>query len=222
MKVDGHEVLRSVVAPALLSQTGKAIECGSMERMQRLQESWFRVLLGFALGLLARVWLATLRVEVEMDPGLAAVACRPWVLAFLHGQQWPLLAWRRRRKTVVLVSLSADGTMQSRALRVLGLEVVRGSSSHGGARGLATLLRRMKREGLDAAIAVDGPRGPRGIAKPGAAFVARRAGAVLVPMEAVVRTGTVLRKTWDHFVLAWPFSRVLVRLGAPVSTPDPP
>jgi lysophospholipid acyltransferase (LPLAT)-like uncharacterized protein len=97
----------------------------------------------------------------------------PWVLSFFHGTQWPLLAWRRRRPTLVMVSHSADGAMQARALALLGFRVVRGSSSRGGARGLAAIVRAMRRGGVDAAFAVDGPRGPDGAVKPGAARAGR-------------------------------------------------
>lgn len=173
-------------------------------------------LLGWVLGVIARVWLATLRVRVTSHPALDRVHDRPWVLAFWHGTQWPLLAWHRRRRTVVLVSLSRDGSMQARALAVQGLEVVRGSSSRGGVRGLATLVRAMRRSGADAAFAVDGPRGPRGIVKGGAIVAARAAGAVLVPMAGVVHRGIVLQSAWDRFAIAWPFTRVDVALGDPV------
>jgi lysophospholipid acyltransferase (LPLAT)-like uncharacterized protein len=175
-----------------------------------------RALLGVLLGLLVRIWLATLRVRVVLHPALEGVRDRPWVLAFWHGTQWPLLAWRRRRRTVVLVSLSRDGAMQARALSLQGLRVVRGSSSRGGAGGLAALVRTMRREGADAAFAVDGPRGPRGVVKGGAVAAARLAGAVLVPMAGAVRNGVVLRRTWDAFAIAWPFTRVDVLLGRPV------
>jgi lysophospholipid acyltransferase (LPLAT)-like uncharacterized protein len=178
-----------------------------------------RAVLGVLLGLVARLWLATLRVRVLVDPALAAAASRPWVLAFWHGTQWPLLAWRRRRPTVVLVSLSGDGAMQARALALQGLRVVRGSSSRGGMRGLAALVRVMRRDGADAAFAVDGPRGPLGVVKGGVVLAARATGAVVVPMAGAVRRGVVLRRTWDRFAIAWPFTRVDVALGAPIE-PD--
>lgn len=168
------------------------------------------------MGLLARLWLATLRVSVREHPALQKVRLRPWVLTFWHGTQWPLLAWRRRKGTVVLVSLSADGAVQARALATLGLRVVRGSSSRGGASGLVAVVRSMRREGVDAAFAVDGPRGPRGVVKPGAIAAARAAGAVLVPMAGLIRRGVVLKRTWDRFAVAWPFTRVDVVLGAPI------
>ena len=175
-----------------------------------------RAVLGWLLGLVARLWLATLRVHVVRDPALDLVGSRPWVLAFWHGTQWPLLAWRRRRRTVVLVSLSSDGAIQARALSVQGLRVVRGSSSRGGVRGLAALVRAMKTEDADAAFAVDGPRGPRGVVKGGVVVAAQATGAVLVPMTGRVRQGIVLRRAWDRFAIAWPFTRVDVVLGAPI------
>ncbi len=114
-----------------------------------------------------------------------------------------------------MVSLSKDGQMQARALRMLGFRVVRGSSSRGGARGLAALVRAV-RGGADAAFAVDGPRGPYGEAKPGAVVAARRTRGVLVPMGSATRRATVFARAWDRFALAWPFTPVAVVLGAPL------
>lgn len=175
-----------------------------------------RAMGGLFLGLLARVWLATLRLRLELHPDLEAAADVPWVLSFFHGTQWPLLAWRRRRKTVVLVSLSKDGDLQARALGLLGMTVVRGSSSRGGVRGLAVLVRRLREGTTDAAFAVDGPRGPYGTIKPGALMAAKRAGGVLVPMGSAAIRAKIFDRAWDRFVLAWPFSTVSVVLGPPL------
>lgn len=187
-----------------------------------------RVVLGFLLGLVARVWLRTLRLELDVHPSLLAdFADRPWVLAFFHGKQWPLLAWKRRRRTVVMVSFSNDGELQSRALSVLGFSIVRGSSSRGGARGLAGVVRKLRAGGHDAAFAVDGPRGPYGEPKPGVLFAARRANAVIVPMGSAAFGAKIFARAWDRFALAWPFARVSVVLGAPLDvngedTPNAP
>ncbi|MDF2697982.1 MAG: putative lipoprotein [Labilithrix sp.] len=175
-----------------------------------------RAVLGAILGVVARLWLMTLRVELVVSPALDAVRDRPWVLAFLHGKQWPLLAWKRRRRTAVMVSLSADGQIQSRALSVLGFTVVRGSSSRGGARGLASIVRKLEGGEHDAAFAVDGPRGPYGVPKPGVFLAARRADAVLVPMGSAIVGAKTFARAWDRFALAWPFARVSVVLGPPV------
>lgn len=183
-----------------------------------------RGLAGWLLGAIARVWLATLRVRLVIDPALERERGRPWVLAFWHGTQWPLLAWRRRRRTVVMVSWSRDGGLQARALAMQGFSVVRGSSTRGGARGLARLVAAMRNQDADAAFAVDGPRGPRGIVKGGVIVAARATGGVVVPMAGAVRRGMVLRRAWDQYAVAWPFTRVDVALGSPidpVTTHDP-
>ncbi len=177
-----------------------------------------RAVAGVLLGILARLWLSTLRVRVVVHPDLATYAAVPWVLAFFHGTQWPLLAWKRRRPTLVMVSHSSDGAMQARALGLLGFLVVRGSSSRGGMRALSAILRRLKRLDVDAAFAVDGPRGPYGVAKPGAALAARRVGGIVVPMGSAFTSGKVFHRAWDRFGLAWPFTRVSVVLGAPIAS----
>ena len=174
-------------------------------------------LLGLVLGLVARLWLWTLRLEIVRSPSLEPVSDRPWVLSFFHGTQFALLAWRRRRDTVVLVSHSRDGAIQARALSILGLRIARGSSSRGGATGLKSLIRRAREAPRDVAFAVDGPRGPYGVAKPGALAAARALGAVLVPMGVHARRKVVLTRAWDRFQLPLPFSRVVVTLGAPLA-----
>jgi lysophospholipid acyltransferase (LPLAT)-like uncharacterized protein len=118
-----------------------------------------------------------------------------------------------------MVSHSADGAIQARALGLLGFRVVRGSSSRGGARGLAAIVRGLRRGDADAAFAVDGPRGPYGDVKPGAALAAQRSGGVLVPMGSAVAHGKTFARAWDRFALAWPFARVVVVLGAPIEAP---
>lgn len=175
--------------------------------------------LGWLVGCVARVWLATLRVTVLRHPELSDTE-EPWVLCFWHGAQWPLLAWPRRRRTTVLVSHSRDGAIQSRALTMLGLRVVRGSSSRGGARGLAALVRSL-RTGADVAFAVDGPKGPAKVAKPGAIAAALHARAKIIPMGSAIARGLVLKKAWDHFAIAWPFTRVTVVLGSPIDPAAP-
>ena len=176
-----------------------------------------RAVLGWTLGFVAWVWLRTLRLRVSVDASLPAD--RPWVLVFFHGKQWPLLAWKRRRLTTVMVSHSKDGELQCRALTVLGFDVVRGSSSRGGARALAGITKRIKK-GMDAAFAVDGPRGPYGEVKPGAALAAARTDGVIVPMGSALVGGKVFVRAWDRFALAWPFGRAAVVVGPAVAEGD--
>jgi len=171
-------------------------------------------------GLVASVWISSLRLSLLKHPDLDTTGDAPWVLAFWHGQQFALHRWPKRRLTSVLVSLSKDGEIQAAALGRLGLVVERGSSSRGGAMGLKGIVRRM-REGCDAAFAVDGPRGPRGVVRGdadrvGAILAARLGRGVVVPLASACSSAWVLHKTWDQFELPRPFSRVAVALGPPL------
>lgn len=180
--------------------------------------------LGALAGLLLRVWLATLRLTLVLDPALVRAGGRgPWVLVFWHGQQLALLRWASFRGVVALVSLSRDGELMAGALPRLGVAVVRGSSSRGGARALRGVVRAL-RDGRDVAFAVDGPRGPARVVRAdgsrvGAALAARLGRALVVPMAAACASRRALH-TWDAFELPRPFSRVVVALGPPVEPAD--
>jgi hypothetical protein len=178
-----------------------------------------RLLLGFALGLIVRLLRLTWRVEVRASRCLDTPERQRVVYVFWHGAQLGLTALPLRAPTSVLVSRSKDGTLQHGAMRALGLHVVRGSSSNGAASGLKGLVRRM-RGGHDTAFAVDGPRGPRGSAKPGALSAARLVDGVCVPLGCAVERAYVVPGTWDEFRIPLPFSRVILWLGSPL-TPDP-
>ena len=163
-----------------------------------------------------RVWLATLRLTLVVDPALEAARPRPFALTFWHGQQFALLRWARWQRMVALVSLSRDGELVAAALSRLGIESARGSSSRGGTGGLKAIVRRM-RAGLDAAFAVDGPRGPARVVRgDGAVLSARLAGGLVVPMAAACARCHVFVRAWDHFELPLPFTRVAVALGPPL------
>lgn len=177
--------------------------------------------LGVLLAWFARLWVATLRVTVHGAGGLAAPERGPWVLAFFHGTQLLLHGLGRSRRTCVMVSHSRDGDLQASALSTLGFEVVRGSSSRGGARALRAMVHRLREPRTDAVFAVDGPRGPYGSVKPGVLAAARQSGARVVPAGAAARRAWVLSRAWDRFVLPWPFTSVHIVLGEPLdAAPD--
>ena len=173
-----------------------------------LERRWFRRALGVLLAGLVRVWAKTWRVHwIDAPPAERSV------YAFWHGQQMALVAGRRGTRLATLVSLSRDGELQASVMRRLGLEVVRGSSSRGGAGGLLGMIRAV-RAGADAAFAVDGPRGPAHEAKWGALVVGARAPARIVPVATAARRAWVLRKAWDGFEIPLPFTTVAISIGA--------
>jgi len=77
---------------------------------------------------------------------------------------------------------------------------------------------RAVREGWDLGITVDGPRGPRQRVKGGVLAVSRKTGAWIVPVCVAYASAWKLR-TWDEMLVPKPFSRVVVRYGAPFQVP---
>ena len=112
-------------------------------------------------------------------------AGRPYVHAFFHDQlllmTYSYKGARFGRRLAVLASRHRDGEYVSRTLERFGHLMVRGSSGRGGADGLRQIVRHL-RAGLDGAIAVDGPRGPRHRAQMGAIEAARLGRAPLIPV----------------------------------------
>ncbi|HEY6727505.1 MAG TPA: lysophospholipid acyltransferase family protein [Polyangiaceae bacterium] len=175
------------------------------------EHRWLWRVLGSWLGVLVHIWARTWRVHwIDAPPRERAV------YAFWHGQQMALVAARRRTPLTTLVSLSRDGELQASVMRRLGLRVVRGSSTSGGARGLRGMVRAV-RAGSDAAFAVDGPRGPAYRAKPGALVVGELGRARVVPLASAARHAWVLQGTWDRFEVPLPFTTVTIAVGAPRS-----
>lgn len=156
------------------------------------------------------LWLLTRTWRVRWVR--AGEAHRPRILCFWHGRQLPLLSYERRRGAVVMVSLSRDGALQSVILGLLGLRVVRGSSSRGGATGLLAFTRGM-RSSAEGVFALDGPRGPARHAKPGAALAAKLSGASLVPLGAAAFPARAVQARWEEFLVPLPFARVVVVEG---------
>lgn len=107
-----------------------------------------------------------------------------------------------------LVSQSWDGDRLDSLLTRIGYGVsVRGSSSRGGPQAREELLAYLASGGATG-IAVDGPRGPAKVPKPGAASLARHGPLIYVR----VRSSPVLRLgSWDRAQIPLPFARIELR-----------
>ena len=98
-----------------------------------------------------------------------------------------------------------------------GFITIRGSSSRGGAEGLRSLTRAL-RKGHSVVVVPDGPRGPREVLKPGVVRLARLTGAHVVP-AAFGASSEWRARSWDEFRIPKPFSRCVMRFGEPVLVP---
>jgi lysophospholipid acyltransferase (LPLAT)-like uncharacterized protein len=104
------------------------------------------------------------------------------------------------------------------ALRHMGYHVLDAAAFATESRGVVRFLQ-MLQSGVGGIIAADGPQGPSYRAKPGAAFLAKRAGVALVPVGAAMQHSLIL-DSWDRFEIPRPFSTAVMAIGEPMAVPD--
>ena len=97
----------------------------------------------------------------------------------------PAMYWCRNLNVRVMSSDSFDGEYTGRIMQKFGFVKVRGSSSKGAIRALLGM-RRALEDGWTVAFTIDGPKGPRYVAKPGPVVLSRSTGAPMVVFGSTV------------------------------------
>ncbi len=143
---------------------------------------------------------------------------RPVIYAFWHNSLIAALWWWRHRGIVVMNSTNFDGQWTRILVERYGYGTAQGSSTRGGLRGLIDMARKLE-EGRDSAFTIDGPRGPRFVAKPGPVMLARRTGFPVVVFHAGYDSAWTLSRTWDQLQIPRPFSRCLIAIHPPIQVP---
>ncbi len=177
--------------------------------LQRIQITLVSGIASALVGLIGRTLRMSITYEEGSIRGLDSIA--PGIYPFWHRCVLPAAWLFRNRGIGVLTSLSRDGEYIARVIRRFGFVPVRGSSSKGGRRGLLEMETMVKAGGA-VAFTIDGPRGPRFVAKKGPVMLARLTGIPITAFYVAVEKGWVL-KTWDAMVIPKPFSRAYVRVA---------
>ncbi len=131
------------------------------------------------------------------------------IYTFWHREIFPATWIWRKRGIVVMTSRNFDGEYIARIIRRHGYGAARGSSTRGGPRALAEMARALE-AGQDGAFTIDGPRGPRLVAKRGAVLLSKATGAAILCFHIALRRAYVFKKSWDLFQIPYPFSRAAV------------
>jgi len=139
------------------------------------------------------------------------------IFTFWHGRIFPATYYWRRRGIAVMTSLNRDGDVIAECIKRFGYLAIRGSSSRGGFRALAEMAREI-RQGGDCAFTIDGPRGPKYVAKQGPILLALKTGAAVFCFHISMKHRIQL-KSWDEFQIPLPFTRALVLQAAPIWVP---
>jgi lysophospholipid acyltransferase (LPLAT)-like uncharacterized protein len=174
--------------------------------------------IGYAAWVLVSGIRRTMRVEVrEDDPRYGLSAIEPAIYVMWHGRMFIPMTLMGGKDITLLVSEHRDGEIITATLAAAGYPVVRGSTTRGGARALARMVR-ITRNGGRVAITSDGPRGPRWQMQAGAIYLAAKSGLPLVPLAASAASAKYF-SSWDSFQLPRPFTRGLAWFGKPYHVP---
>jgi lysophospholipid acyltransferase (LPLAT)-like uncharacterized protein len=194
-------------------------------RLTRGRMLMYRVAVVVAWQLVRLFW-GTCRVQAT--PGLerARAAVREsksvipvyWHQHMLFGVRALLDLRADGLKTGFLISPSVDGTGPAMLVGKIGGHVIRGSSTHTGARALRDYYETIVKQEISPAITPDGPRGPVHEFKPGAVMLSQLTGKPILPVSVAASRSWRFR-TWDRFELPLPFSRVVIAYGEPVKMP---
>ena len=145
----------------------------------------------------------------------------PCVFAMWHGQQCGIftVVKEKQRTTYLMVSNSNDGEIAAQASKGVGLGVIRGSYNRKGASAALGMIDAIKK-GNNGALMVDGPRGPKHVAKRGVVEIARLSECPIVPVAWYSPSPFLLKfKSWDDFRFPLNFIRMKALFGDPIYVP---
>jgi hypothetical protein len=218
------------VWPVAAPYTIEAVSNAAQAEIKSESTSGFR---SFSLGERIKLWLitwagflfirfvgATLRYEFIIEPGCIHDTYGgglPAIWCFWHRSVLPAVYRFRNQGLAVMTSRSFDGEYIARIIQKLGFTAVRGSSSRG-AVGALIGMRNQLEEGHGVVFTIDGPRGPRYVAKPGPVLLAKKTGVPINCFYVAAERAWVLN-SWDQMIIPKPFSRAAVYASGPMMVP---
>ena len=141
-----------------------------------------------------------------------------FIIAFWHQRLLMLPFLPHPGRWGMLISQHRDGEFIARTVRLFGIDSVRGSTTRGSLSALRGMVR-FYRAGGSLAITPDGPQGPKYVVQMGAIELARQTGAPLLPVTYGASRKKVFQKSWDNFIVPFPFSKVVYLWGEPLWVP---
>lgn len=196
----------------------------SRRRMTRARRALYAAVVPLGVGVIRLWWRLCRVVRVEGAEHLAAALARAPSLVPCYWHQHQLFCGKylieQRALGLTagwLISPSVDGELGAMLVRRFGAAVIRGSSTHTGARALRDYYQALVKDGISPVITPDGPRGPRLRFKPGAILLAQMSGRPILPMA--YAASHAWRVKWDRFVIPMPCARIAIALGPPRYVP---
>lgn len=202
-----------------VEQAQSEIKSENASRSFSLRQRLQLFLITWAGYLVIRLIGPTLRFRIEMEPGVPSDGrhAEPIIWCFWHRCVIPASYHFRDNQIAVMTSRSFDGEYIARIIGKFGYSSVRGSSSRGAVGALIGMRRELELN-HPVAFTIDGPRGPRYVAKPGPVLLAKKTGRPIGCFYVAVQKAWVLN-SWDRMVIPKPFSPAFLYGAAPIHVP---
>lgn len=170
----------------------------------------------WAFYLLIKIIGKTIRFETEGGEHFERIENDGTIAVYAtwHNRIFPSVYFLKNRRIVVMTSQSFDGEYIARFIQRFGFGAVRGSSTRGGIGALAAMIRLMKK-GFPMCFTVDGPKGPRCVAKTGAVLLAKKTGNPVLPFLVEAKNYWTIN-SWDKLQIPKPFTQAKVYFAAPI------
>lgn len=139
----------------------------------------------------------------------------PVVYVFWHGNMFVMPFLRKGSCIKTLASTHRDGRLVAQVVRFFNVGNIPGSSHRRPYRAFRMMLKAIREENCDIAIAPDGPTGPRHKMKKGPVELAYLAKVPIVPVRVRYKRAWQF-KSWDRFLVPKPLSEVEVEFLKPV------
>lgn len=140
------------------------------------------------------------------------------IYTFWHNRVFLATYFWQKRRIVVMTSQSFDGEYIARFIQRFGYGAARGSTTRGGTGAIVEMVRLM-RAGLPTAFTIDGPKGPRCVAKMGAVLLAKKTGQPILPFTITPQRYWEAKGSWDRAQAPFPFTRARVDIAPPILVP---
>jgi lysophospholipid acyltransferase (LPLAT)-like uncharacterized protein len=173
-----------------------------------------------AIFFLIKLFGSTVKFEVEGWEHFEAASTngRVPIYSFWHNIIFLSIYFWQRRRIVVMTSQSFDGEYIARFVQRFGNGAARGSSTRGATGAMVEMVRLM-RAGCPTAFTIDGPKGPRYVAKMGSVLLAKKTGHPIVPFTIAAKKLWELQGTWERTQIPKPFTRARVVIAPPIFVP---
>jgi len=189
------------------------------ENLLKIKRKIIKKVAPFFVSNLLKLLHKTIKWEIVGAENLKDIE-GPVIFSFFHGRMMMLgfiyRKLRKDRKIKMILSPHFDGEIGALIAEKFGVGSIKGSSSKGS---LKLLKEISKIKDCDIGITPDGPRGPFQKVKSGVTYISKVTGFPIIPVAYSVDKGKKL-KSWDKFLVPYPFSKGVYVIGKPIYVPD--